>query len=187
MTEEAQEHKARVALESGAYQEAVSLLYPLAEANSEFALLGLGWIYETGNGVSPNDSIAKSFYERAVSAGSIVGCFELGRILLKQGDKEGARFAFAKGSELGDLPSMSRLGKMMVEGRGGSTDADTGIAWLEKAAVGGHILAQRHLIDIQLRKTKSVFRKLLLRFRIAALVRKGAQEILKNPESDKIR
>ena len=48
MTVLADEQLAAQAVEAGAYEEAVRLLRPLVERNSEYALLTLGWIYETG-------------------------------------------------------------------------------------------------------------------------------------------
>jgi hypothetical protein len=42
------EYLAGQAMESGAYEDALRLLAPLARRNSEYALLSLGWIYEMG-------------------------------------------------------------------------------------------------------------------------------------------
>jgi TPR repeat protein len=186
-TEKELDCKAKIAIESGDYSGAITLLHPLAEANSEFALLSLGWIYETGSGTASDKVAAKLFYKRAASIGSDLGCFELGRLLVNDGNDVEARSAFVKGAGLGHAPSMSRLGRMMVQGRGGGLDKDTGAAWLEKAAAQGHILAQRHLIEIKYQATSSVIKKILLKLQIGGLIKKYVQEMWKNPKTDKIR
>ncbi len=58
---------------------------------------------------------------------------------------------------------------MMVDGGGAPTEVDAGIAWLEKAAANGHIFAQRKLLVIKERNSKSMFEKLSVRMKIAAL------------------
>ena len=126
------------AMEAGAYDRAVRLLQPLAEGESEYGLLCLGYIYEMGKTGPPDMEAARSCYERAAARGSGAANFEIGRLLLGERDEKQARRAFQRGTERGDLPSMAELGRMMVEGRGGSGDAAEGWAWLEKAAAQGH-------------------------------------------------
>ncbi len=187
MTTKDNEQLAAQAIETGDYEEAARLLRPLAERNSEYALLSLGWIYETGaTGASDKDA-ARLYYERAAAEGSASGYFELGRLLLGQGEESQARAAFEAGAERGDIPSMSKLGRMMVEGRGGPTVIDAGSSWLEIAAAQGHIFAQRTLLGIDERNAKSVFKKLSVKRKIASLAIEGAIEMLKDPHSDKMR
>jgi TPR repeat protein len=181
------EQLAARAIENQAYEEAIRLLRPLAESNSEYALLSLGWLYETGAVGDPDREAARLHYKRAADNGSAPACFELGRLLSRQGEEVQARLAFETGAERGDVPSMSRLGRMMVEGRGGPTDSRAGSAWLEKAAAEGHILAQRTLLGIEERNAQSVFEKLSVKMKIASLAKKGAGEMLKDPSSDKVR
>jgi len=181
------ERLAAQAIDEGACEEAIRLLLPLAERNSEYALLTLGWIYEIGATGSSDMDVARSYYERAAAEGSAAAYLDLGRILLAQGDESGARSAFQAGAERGDIPCMSKLGRMMVEGRGGRTDVAAGSAWLEGAAAQGHVFAQRTLLGIKLRNSDSVVEKLSLNIRIAALAKKGAKEMLKDPRSDKLR
>lgn len=175
------------AIEDGAYDEAVRLLRPLAERNSEYALLTLGWIYETGATGPPDKEAARSCYEQAVAQGSPAAHLKLGRLLLKEGEETQARATFEEGAKDGNVPCMARLGKMMVEGRGGPTDLHAGIEWLERAAAEGHIFGQRTLLAIEERNAKSLLEKLSIKKRIAALVAKGAKEMLKDPGSDKLR
>ena len=83
MSFQSDEQVAARAIETGAYDEAVRLLRPLAERNSAYALLTLGWIYEAGVTGTPDDDAARSLYEDAVSHGSPDACLYLGRLLLK--------------------------------------------------------------------------------------------------------
>jgi TPR repeat protein len=181
------ERLATQAIESGAYGEALRLLRPLGEGDSEAALLSLGWLYETGAGGAADKDAARLCYQRAAALGSSSACFELGRLLLSQGEESQSRSAFEAGAERGDISSMSKLGRMMVEGRGGHTDLDAGSEWLKRAAAQGHIFAQRTLLNMEERNAKSVWERLSLKRKIALLAIKGAKEISKNPDSDKVR
>jgi hypothetical protein len=185
--DKATEKLARKALEKQAYEEAVCLLRPLAERNSEYALICLGWIYEGGVRGAPDHDAARSYYERAASQGSVLGSFELGRFLGKLGKETQARAAFQAGAEQAYPPSMARLGRMMVEGRGGPLDFDAGIEWLEKAASQGHIHAQRTLLAVEARRAKSIFEKLSVRLKIAALAVNAVREAAKHPGSNRLR
>jgi TPR repeat protein len=181
------ERLAAQAINTGAYEEALRLLRPLAEGDSQNALLSLGWIYETGAAGASDKNAAHLCYERAASKGSASACFELGRFLLSQGEESQARSAFEAGAERGDISSMSKLGRMMVEGRGGHIDIDAGSEWLKKAAAQGHIFAQRTLLNMEERNAKSVLERLSIKIKIALLAIKGAKEISKDPDSDRVR
>jgi uncharacterized protein len=174
------------AMEKEDYEEALRLLLPLVERNSEYALLLLGWIYATGaTGITDMDT-ARSYYEHAAAQGSTRAYLGLGRLLLAQGDESQARAAFEAGAERGDIGAMSALGGMMVKGRGGPADIAAGSAWLEKAAAQGHIFAQRKLLSIEGRNARSIFAKLSVRMKIVLLVIRGMREMLKDRQSDKL-
>jgi TPR repeat protein len=183
----AAEECAAEALKAGNYQEAERLLGPLAERNSKYALLSLGWICETGGTREPDLEAARRYYERAAAEGSPHAYFELGRLLLRQDDELQARSAFEAGAIKGDIPCMARLGRMMVEGRGGPADADAGAAWLERAAAQGHIPAQRTLLGIQEQQAESLLERLAIKGKILSLAVKGCKEMSKDPQSDKMR
>jgi len=182
-----QEKSAAEAMKAARYDEAVQLLCPLAERGSEYALLCLGWIYETGAAGTSDEEAARALFERAAAGGSGPACFDLGRLLLRRGEEVQARSAFETGAERGDMASMAQLGKLMVEGRGGPSDVTSGTAWLEKAAEQGHIFAQRTLLDLEARNASSVADKLAIKMKIAALVKRGATEMLRDPHSDRLR
>jgi TPR repeat protein len=187
MTMQDDENVASQALEAGNYEEAIRMLNLLAERNSHYALLSLGWIYETGTSRKIDKVAAQRFYERAIAEGSMPAYFELGRLLVSQGEDAQARLTFEAGAERGDVPCMARLGRMMVEGRGGPADVGVGSTRLESAAAAGHIHAQRALLAIEERNAQSMFEKLSVKRKVALLVKRGAQETLKDPHSDKVR
>jgi TPR repeat protein len=181
------EYLAGQAMKSGAYEDAARLLKPLANLNSEYALLSLGWIYETGATDAPDKDAAHSFYARAVSQGSAAGCFDLGRVLLSRGEEAKARAAFRLGAERGDLPSMAEFGSMLLRGHGGSSNAEAGWCWVERAAAQGHIFAQRTLLAIEDDNASSISGKLLVKLKILRLALKGARDMARDPYSDKLR
>ena len=169
------------------FEEAVRLLQPLAERNSEYALLCLGWINETGRTGVPDMDAARSCYLRAATRGSGAAQFELGRFLEAEGAEAKARAAYQAGAEQGHLPSMSKLGKMMIRGQGGPSEAADGWTWLDKAAAQGQLWARRELLSIEADNARSVFEKLSVKVRIALLAVSGAREFAKDPQSDKVR
>jgi hypothetical protein len=187
VSSENSEQLAWQAMERGAYDEAVRLLEPLAHRNSEWALLNLGWIYETGVTAPPDKDAALSLYARAASLGSAAGCFDLGRVHLKRGDEGSARSAFRAGVERGDLPSMAELGSMLLEGRGGPSNAEEGWNLLERAAAQGHIFAQRTLLAIEEDNAQSIAEKLSVKLKILRLALKGGREMWRDSYSDKMR
>ena len=174
-------------LEEEKFEEAVRLLWPLTERNSEYALLCLGYIYETGVTGVPDVLAARSCYQRAAAHGRGPAYFELGRFLKAQGAEAEARAAFQAGAEQGDVPSMSRLGKMMIEGGGGPSEPVEGWAWLEKAAAQGQVWAQRELLAIEDDNAQSISERLSVKMRIVKLALRGALELAKDPRSDKVR
>ena len=175
------------AMEAGKFDEAVRLLMPLAQRNSEFALLNLGWIYETGATAAPDEAAALSFYARAASQGSADGCFALGRLLSDQGHEEKARSAFRRSAEKGSLPAMSELGSMLLEGRGGPTNVEEGWNWLERAAAQGHFFAQRKMLAIEAASARSISERLSVKLKILKLAMKGGREAWRDQYSDKVR
>jgi TPR repeat protein len=74
---------------------------------------------------------------------------------------------------------------MMVQGRGGPVDSDTGVAWLEKAAASGHTFAQIHLLAIKEGKAKSIFEKVSIRMKRIPLLLRWLRERSSKPSPNK--
>jgi TPR repeat protein len=182
----ADEHLAAKALEEGAFDEAIRLLRPLADREREYALLCLGSIYDTGSAVDRDEEVARSYYERAASQGSVEGYFGLGELLKHQGEQAQARAAFRAAAEKGHLPSMTRLGNMMLHGSGGPSDAAEGWAWLERAAAQGQVWAERRLLAIEDENARSLFKKIAVKIRIVKLALRAARIKAKDSYSEKV-
>jgi TPR repeat protein len=177
---------ARKAMAEGAYDEVVRLVRPLVERHPQWALV-LGWIYETGAAGTVDKAAAQTFYERAAVHGGVSEIFELGRFLQLHGEATRARAVLEAGAARGHLPSMTRLGTMMIEGHGGPTEVDTGTAWLERAAAGGHIWARRHLLAMEARDATSLFHRIAVAMNVAALGIKAVRLALQDEGSDNLR
>lgn len=182
---ESEESLAQEALEAGAYGDAVRILRPLAERNSEYALLCLGAIYEKGLISAPDKRAARACYEQAAAQGSAAAYCDLGVLLSGEGEEAQARTAFEAGAKQGHAPSMSRLGWMMVKGRGGPKDPDIGAAWLERAAASGHTFARIHLLAIEEDNAKSIFEKLSIRLKRMPLAIRWLREHSKRPHQSR--
>lgn len=117
MTNGDHEQLAWQAMEAGNYVAALPLLKVLAERNSEYALLSLGWIYETGVLGAPDKTAARSFYEHAAQVGSAEAYGRLGLLLRDEGKEEQAETAFKQGAQLGDDDFKPRLERIADSGQ----------------------------------------------------------------------
>jgi TPR repeat protein len=182
----ADEELARQAVDGREYEKAVRLLRPLAERNSRYAILTLGWMHEKGfmGTGTPDKKAARSLYEQAAAMGSATAYRYLGGLLLRAGDDAKGRAAFEAGAELGDVSSMAWLGRMMVEGRGGPVEFDSGVAWLRNAVAQGHLFAERTLLAIKEQNAHSILEKLSVKM---SIVRLALRTLRFNPKSDLLR
>jgi TPR repeat protein len=178
---------AHAAGDAGNSEEAERLLRPLAERDSEYALLTLGWIYERGATGAADKQAARRHYERAAAQGSAAAYFQLGRLFWFECEIERARAAYAAGAELGDIACMHRVGRMMVEGRGGPAEPAAGREWLEKAAAQGHFFGRRMLLHLEARQAGSVFKRLFVGLKVLILAARAAAAMAKDPRSDRLR
>src|SRR5688500_3887057 len=112
MTVQDDEQLAARAMEAGAYEEAVRVLLPLAVRNSEYALLTLGWIYETGALGAPDEDAALSYYEHAAAQGGASAYPYLGWLRWGKGEVMQARAAFEAGARLGNDECKSALARL---------------------------------------------------------------------------
>lgn len=181
------ERRADEAINEQRFEEAATLLRPLAEQNSEYALLTLGWLEEIGSLGTPDKLAARALYERAANRGSAEACLSLGHLLLDQHEKRRARDAFQNGAKRGDLACMAELGKMMTDGSVGSANLREGLGWLQKASAGGHFFARRTLLAIEERNARSVLRRISIKLRIVLLALTAGREAMRDPRSERLR
>jgi TPR repeat protein len=172
---------------SDRYAEALPLLKPLCERNSGYAYLILGGFYDTGTEVPVDKQEALRCYRKAIEAGYDRAYLNVGHLLDGLGDLEGARAAYEAGAARDNLPCMYWIGTMMLDGEGGAIDPTQGRVWLQKAADEGHYSARRRLIGIEMRETGTIGARAIAGFRILKLAVKGAQEVWRDPESDRLK
>lgn len=135
------------ALRSGNYAKAMEEWTKAAEGGDARAQYGVGYLYQFGLGVGPDNAKAKGWYEKAaarndpdalLALGSMYESGKAGRQDLKEAIKD-YRAAAASGRS---PDAEFALGRMSMRGRGMERDAKAGVEWLEKAAAHGQAAAQ---------------------------------------------
>lgn len=180
------ENFAAEAIKTENYSEARRLLEPLAKANSEYALLTLGWIHESGKGAPLDYSLAATYYDQATKIGCLEAFSSLGRVLWADNKLKEAREKFKEGAELGNLGCMAWFGIMVFSGKGGAVDLENGILWINAAAEKGHFAAKGQVLIIEKNQSKSIFRHIVYHFKRIFLALRVAKEYLHNPYSNKV-
>ena len=169
------------------FSEAFEKYRILAEAGSVGAQLRVAWMLETGCGIVSNPEEARRWYFKAAEGNSPEGEFYLGR--LHRADKlyQAALNCFHNSADQNYMPSIYQLGVMYELGEGTEINKDTAFKYYERAAIMGHLRAQREMA-MMLIKGHAGFKRIpdgvlmLLRF-----LRDGIRAVLKDPDSDKIR
>lgn len=168
------------------YKKAFIILDPQRSVDSEYTQLALGWLYETGKGGVTDSDQARSLYERAAEHGGADAYFRIGMLDLAQGSEEAARAAFHVSANLAHFPSMTKLGEMMVEGRGGARDLAAGIELLTAAADKGHIMAKIKIAEIAYNAEKNLIKRIHLKLKVFFIVKDAIKVAIKEPESGKL-
>jgi TPR repeat protein len=179
------EASVRRAFESKEYDKAFALLHKNKAKNSEFALLALGWLYQSGLGCAMDKPAALSLYRRAAQIGSVESHYFIGILELELGNAEKARRALLHGAEKEHWPSMSKLGSMMIEGEGGPIDIKEGLKLLETCAHHGHIMSKIRLLRHETTATDSILKRIFLQMKCIWLLLNAAQEVSNDPYSQK--
>lgn len=105
------EKLANIAIETGEYKEALEQLQALIEQDSEYALLALGVLHQTGRLGRVDLHQAKACYQRAAELGSVEAHYRLGCAALEGLEYVAAHSAFTKGADLGDDQCKNILSK----------------------------------------------------------------------------
>jgi TPR repeat protein len=121
--------------------EAVAAWRKAADKGSSSAMVELGVLYGTGDGVAKDEAQARKLFERAAEAGNPRGVSNLAVISGgAPSDPVRARALLAKAAET-NAEAQYQLGMMMAEGIGGAKDDATARTLFDKAAVQGHAAA----------------------------------------------
>jgi TPR repeat protein len=121
--------------------EALGAFRRAADKGSSSAMVELGVMYGTGNGVARDEAQARTLFERAASAGNPRGVSNLAAVSGPTGvaaDPARSRALLAKAAET-NAEAQYQLGMMMADGIGGAKDDVAARSLFEKAAVQGHV------------------------------------------------
>jgi hypothetical protein len=120
----------------GDYATALRLWHSLAEKGDADAQFQLGVMYESGQGVPPNDADAIKWYRQAAEQDDAVAQFNLGVMYAKGGAPNHAEAAlwYRLAADYGLAGAQFNLGMMYVEGQGVPKDDVQALMWLDLAA-----------------------------------------------------
>src|SRR5215831_18176147 len=119
--------------------EAMSAWRKAADKGSTSAMVELGVMLSTGNGVAKDPAEARKLFERAAEAGNARGVTNLAALSGgPASDPVKARALLSKSAETNSAEAQYQLGLMMAEGVGGPKDDVAARALFEKAAAQGH-------------------------------------------------
>ena len=123
---------------TGAIDEAIAILEPLAEAGDAEAQYQLGDLYWNANGVEFDAELAGTYFRRAAEAGLAKAQNALAILYLRgngveQDLVEGARWQ-ALAAEQGYVPAEVGIGIRYLNGEGVEQNVDTARQWFELAA-----------------------------------------------------
>ena len=155
---------AEQALRYGNYHQALELFHELAQLGNPDAMIGLGRMYQAGQGVPIAHNTAKQWFEKAIitlnqrarkndpRAFATFGVLFNDGIAFKQ-NKEKARQYFQTAFRLahekalqGHLDEQYLTGVLYSSGKGVQRDIYTGVQWLTAAGQNGHKTAIQMLI-----------------------------------------
>ena len=122
--------------------EAVGAWRRAADKGSTSAMVELGVLLATGQGVAKDEAQARKLFERAAAAGNPRGATNLAALSDSGGgatsDPAKARALFAKAAQANSAEAQYQLGLMTADGVGGPQDDVAARALFEKAAAQGH-------------------------------------------------
>jgi hypothetical protein len=136
----------------GNFAGAAEQLRPEAEKGLAEAQRLLAQMYEAGQGVMANESLAWTWYRKAAILGDLEAMYRVGRLHetgsgVPQSFKEALKW-YQRSARLGHAPSMSRLGRFYLEGKGAKTNAAQGITYIREAAMLGEAEAETLLEEL---------------------------------------
>jgi len=133
----------------GDYKTAVYEWRKAANQGDADAQSNLGWMYDSGKGVSQDYKEAVKWYRKAANQGDASVQYNLGNMYRKgqgvsQDDKEAVKW-YRKAAEQGNADAQNNLGWMYYSGRGVSQDDKEAVYWYRKSANQGNSTAQSNL------------------------------------------
>ncbi|MCW5624838.1 MAG: SEL1-like repeat protein [Burkholderiales bacterium] len=134
------------AYQNGDYATAAKEFRPFAEQGQATAQYILGWIYQTGEGVTQDYAEAAKWYQKAAEKGNGDAQYSLGSLYaagagVKRDDAEAVKW-FRKAADQGKVGAQYILGYMLTAGEGVAKNETEGFTWYRKAAEQGLVDAQ---------------------------------------------
>ena len=137
---------ATAAYQHGDYATAYRLIRPLADQGDPAAQFNLGTMYESGDGVPRNASLALTWYRKAADQGNADAQVNLGLLYAKgigvpRNYAEASKW-FRKAADQGQTEAQFKLGVAYEKGLGVPRNYAEASMWFHKAAVKGNPDAQ---------------------------------------------
>ena len=114
------------AIDKGHYRAALEELRPLAERGDAVAQYRLGWMYESGKAVTPDEARAMSWYRKAADQGNAAAQVALGAL------KEPAAAVAGTAPNPPMTEGVGAKGTLIYKSRAGTFTANLNYAWLVK-------------------------------------------------------
>jgi uncharacterized protein len=137
------------AWQQGAYDRAVAIWRPLADAGDADAAFDLAQAYKLGRGLPADLALAKSWYGKAARAGHPQAIANYGLLLYQDGDRQAAMPWIAKASEAGDARAQYAYGTALFNGDLAPRDWPRAYALLTRSASAGLPQATTSLAQIE--------------------------------------
>jgi len=122
-------------------KKAAKLFKRAVELGNTMAMVGLGLLYERGDGVKLDRMKARQLYQLAADRGSAHAQFDLGNNLRDAGDETAAMSYFTLAANRGLIVAWNALGGVYYNQR----NLEESTRWFERAAAAGHEGARRNL------------------------------------------
>ena len=134
------------------YGRAVKRIRKLAESGNAGAMFHMGKLSVHGIGMPQDMQAAEAWYLKAIAAGEMRACCNLGWIYqygfgIVAPNKDEAFRLLSLGAESGVGAAKASIGLMLLVGDGRPAEPDRGVRLLEEAFAGGYNNAANHLAD----------------------------------------
>jgi serine/threonine-protein kinase len=128
---------------------AVTLFQLAANRGEPRAMLELGKVYRSGDGVAKDVKQSVSWFEKAANAGNPSGMLYMGAMYamgegVPRDDRQAVSW-YSKAAAAGNIAGMDALGQIYLSGRGVPKDYTEAVRWFRQAAAGGNPAGMFHL------------------------------------------
>lgn len=138
------------------YTDAVDRFQVLFARGSNLAGVYLGYMYYHGLGVAPDLDKARQFYLEAANRGAAEAQYYVGVIHHRNNEFSEALNWYTKAAEQSYVSAMYWIYSMYIRGEAATVNKGKAQYYLEEAAKGGHVYAQRKVASQLLRGTQGV-------------------------------